>query len=171
MSTKEEKKKKSDPTEYDWRLLIMVGVLAITFTLFVGVTINNLNNAKDRLNKIENSDMFIHTAEYEEVCSKWETQEVNEIIYPKDKNNCDRFCDIAEDIKLVSTTDNDWIIAITYGDEAFDSLIKNGIYIYETTEACIYCLNQTEPYIHTTEITSCTEWILVKKQLGDKYEK
>ena len=172
MSIKKEKKKKSDPTEYEWGLLILIGLLAISAILFLGTTYNNFNNAEARLDKIENSDMFIYTAEYEEVCHNWETNEVYEIIYSTRTNGCDQFCkfDTIEIIPLDSTGESfELIYALSFDwDYTFVDYSIWGNIEFSSNKAkiCASCLNQTEPYIHTTEIDMCTEWILVKK-LGD----
>lgn len=138
----------------------------ILFTIFLLTLISfafNITKEDKITNKEINLSFNIH--EYEETCNKWETQEINEIIYPEDKIACEKFCNIAENIKIVSIAENDWIMISTYGMEAFDSFVKNGIYIYETTEDCIYCLNQTESYIYKTEKNICTEMILIKNNI------
>ena len=163
MPTKKEKKKKSDPTEYEWiLLLLLIGLLALTFILFVGVTFNNFNNAEDRLDKIENSDMFIRTSEYEEVCNDWETNEVNEIIYLDDKNKCKRECSIGNAYEVI-LNDNGSFNILSRDIESQKTLMTYWDHYYALAATCANCLNQTDPFIQTDEFESCTEWILVKR--------
>lgn len=141
-------------------IFMLIAIISLTFISFV-LWVTSDKSPPNSISQ-EDQNLSFNLNEYEEVCNEWRTEKFSKIIYPLD-DGCKRFCNIDENIEIIGIDDDGFISIATFGIEAFDHFIKNGIYIYESTEDCLSCLNQTEPYIYTSEIEICTEMILVKK--------
>lgn len=112
------------------------------------------------INQLVSHELYIESADYEEVCGEWETIERYEII----ESDCDRLCVMNADCKLsFNHTDNKSYIYVNSPPNTLYLTCYEYWWNEDNELPCIDCLTATEPYIYTYNDTVCMHKILVKK--------